>query len=84
MRACPTRKPLRSITEVNPPAASPMTIAATKNVVANDAPNSPTNKTYSPGLVNGDGTMKATTGAHGTADANAPRTTAVVPHRRPR
>ncbi len=36
--------------------------------------------TYSPGLVSGDETMKATTGAHGTADARAPSTTAVVPH----
>lgn len=57
-----------------------MTIAARKYVVANRGPKSPADITYSPGLVSGEETMNATTGAHGTADAIAPSTTAVVPH----
>lgn len=54
-------------------------MAATKKVVAKSKPNRPMEYTYSSGLVIGEETMKVTTGAQGTSEARAPRTTAVVP-----
>jgi len=43
-------------------------------------PKSPTDITYCSGLVSGEDTRKETMGAHGTDEAIAPSTTAVVPH----
>jgi hypothetical protein len=65
---------------VTAPASSPSAIAAMKNVVANGIPNNPADRAYSSGLVSGEETRNATMGAHGTCEASAPRTTAVVPH----
>jgi hypothetical protein len=51
-----------------------------KKIIANGHPNRPAENTSSEGLVRGDATMNATSGAHGVAVANIPNRTAVVPH----
>ena len=52
----------------------------TKKSVANGHPKRPAENTSSDGLVSGDATMNATSGAHGVAVASIPNRTAVVPH----
>ena len=47
---------------------------------ANGQPKNPADRSSSSGDVSGEATMKATTGAHGTAVASMDSTTAVVPH----
>ena len=79
MRAWPLSHPVFSIAWVMRPAATPSTIAAMKNDSAKGNPNKPVDRTSSSGLVNGEDTMNATIGAHGTLLAIAPSTTAVVP-----
>ncbi len=52
----------------------------TKKMIAKGQPNSPAENTSSAGLVSGEATMNATSGAQGAAVASIPNRTAVVPH----
>lgn len=78
--AWPRSHPDRSITAVNPPAASPRAIVPAKKVRAKGHPMSPADSSNSAGLVSGEDTMKATSGAHGVEAAMPAMITAVVPH----
>jgi len=77
--AWPRSHPRRSRKEEITPPDMPKPMVPMKKIHANDQPKRPADRNSSAGLVNGDATMNATTGAHGAEVANIPSTTAVVP-----
>lgn len=71
-RAWPSSQPDRSILAVTAPAANPIAIVPRKKISANGHPNNPADTSSSAGLVSGEATMNATSGAHGADVASPP------------